>query len=106
MANKYRARKTVIDGITFDSGIEARRNGELKLLERAGLIRNLERQVDFQLDVNGTKVCKMVVDHTYFEGNKRVLEEVKSKPTKTPVYRLKVRILKALYPGIDFREYP
>lgn len=106
MANKYRARKTVVGGIVFDSGLESRRNAELQLLAKAGVIRNLERQVTIPLIVEGVKVCKMIVDHCYFEGNSRVLEEVKSKPTKTPVYRLKVRLLKALFPGIDFREYP
>ena len=106
MANKYRACKTVVDGVVFDSKIEARRNGELKLLERAGKIQRLERQVTYHLNVAGAKICKMIVDHTYFEGNVLVLEEVKSKPTKTPVYRLKKKLLLALHPGIDFREYP
>lgn len=106
MANKFRARKTVVNGITYDSGLEARRAGELALLVKAGTIRQLKRQVVFQLNVNGSKVCKMIVDHVYFEHNKRVLEEVKSGPTKTPAYRLKKKLLLALYPGIDFREYP
>lgn len=39
---KYHNRKTVIDGITFDSAKEARRYMELKLLERAGEISNLQ----------------------------------------------------------------
>jgi hypothetical protein len=104
--NKFRAKKTALNGLIFDSQLEARRFGELSLMQKAGAIRNLERQVPFQLSVNSVKVCKMIVDHVFFEGNTRVLEETKSKPTKTPVYRLKVRLLKAIYPGIVFREYP
>lgn len=46
---KYRAKKTTVDGITFDSKKEAARYGELKLLEKAGKIRNLELQKRFEL---------------------------------------------------------
>ncbi|MDD3747626.1 MAG: DUF1064 domain-containing protein, partial [Anaerostipes sp.] len=42
--SKYGARKTVIDGITFDSKREAKRYQELKLLEQAGEISYLELQ--------------------------------------------------------------
>lgn len=104
--NKFRAQKTTVAGVTYDSGLEARRGSELALLQKAGVIRNLERQVVFELNVNGQKICKMIVDHVFFEGNCRVLEEVKSGPTKTPAYRLKKKLLLALHPGIVFREYP
>lgn len=46
---KYNAKKTIVDGITFDSKQEAARYRELKLLERAGKIRNLELQKRFEL---------------------------------------------------------
>lgn len=46
---KYGNRKTTIDGITFDSRKEARRYAELSLLERAGIIQKLRRQVKFEL---------------------------------------------------------
>lgn len=49
MRSKYGARKTVIDGITFDSKKEANRYRELILLERAGEICNLRLQVPFEL---------------------------------------------------------
>ncbi|MBS6476088.1 MAG: DUF1064 domain-containing protein, partial [Clostridiales bacterium] len=44
---KYRSKKTTVDGITFDSRREAARWQELKLLERAGSITELERQVSY-----------------------------------------------------------
>lgn len=46
---RIESRKTVVDGITFDSAAEARRYGELKMLERAGQIRNLKLQPEFRL---------------------------------------------------------
>lgn len=104
--NKFHAKKTVFEGITFDSGLECRRYQQLRLLEKGGIIRQLERQLPFVLTVNGTKIGKMIIDHGWFENNARVLEETKAPPTRTSTYRLKKRILLALNPGIDFREYP
>ena len=49
MRNKYNARKTVIDGHTFDSRREADRYCQLRLLERAGEIHGLELQKEFEL---------------------------------------------------------
>ena len=57
MRNKFNAIKTTIEGITFDSKREARRWQELKLLERAGEIERLERQVPFSLVVEGQKIA-------------------------------------------------
>lgn len=49
MRNKYYAKKVTQDGHTFDSKHEAERYSELKLLERAGQIENLQLQVPFVL---------------------------------------------------------
>ena len=46
---KYKNTKTIVDGITFDSKKEAKRWTELKLLESAGVISDLRRQVRFEL---------------------------------------------------------
>ena len=48
-ASKYRAVKTTIDGITFDSKKEAAEYGRLKLLEQAGVISDLELQPRFEI---------------------------------------------------------
>lgn len=101
---KFKAKPTVVAGIRFDSQKEAARFQELQLLERGKVIRQLERQPKFDLSVNGTKVCTYIADFAYFENNARVIEDVKSEPTKTPVYRLKRKMLLAQYPGIDHRE--
>ena len=92
---KYRNIKTQIDGITFDSKKEAKRYSELKILQSANAIDNLELQPEFQLYVNGTKVCKYVADFRYFNiaTQEWIVEDVKSPASKTPVYRLKKKIL-------------
>lgn len=56
------------------------------------------------MNVNGVKICTYFADFAYFEQNARVVEDAKSTATKTPVYRLKRKLLLALYPGIDHRE--
>ena len=59
--NKYRNKKVIYDGLKFDSQREADRYCELKLLQRAGKIKNLACQVPFSLippqygDVNGKR---------------------------------------------------
>jgi hypothetical protein len=50
--NKYHARKTELDGYIFDSKAEARRYSELKLLEVAGKISNLQLQPKYPIVVN------------------------------------------------------
>lgn len=46
---KYHAKKTTVDGITFDSRLEAERFQQLRLLEQAGEISGLMLQVEFQI---------------------------------------------------------
>ncbi len=95
--NKFGAIRTEAHGITFDSKKESKRYGDLLLLEKAGVIQNLERQVKFQMIVNGVNCGFWKADHVYFEGNKRVVEDVKSDGTRTATYRLKKRIIEAIY---------
>jgi len=104
MYSKYRAIKTTIDGITFDSKKEAIRYQELKLLERCNKITDLKRQVPFVLipkNTNGSAV-KYIADFTYKrKSGIEVVEDVKG--VKTPVYRLKKRLMKEVH-GIDIYE--
>lgn len=95
--------RTEVDGIKFDSRAEARRYNELKLLDRAGEIEHLGLQPKFDLTVNGHLVCRYIADFSYWSRGYRVIEDVKSKATKTPQYRIKVKLLKALT-GIEVRE--
>lgn len=100
---KYGNIKTVVDGERFDSKKEAERWCVLKLLERAGHIANLRRQVRFPMEVNGQFICAYVADFTYDRGG-LVVEDVKSPATRNePTYRLKKKLLKALH-GLDVAE--
>jgi hypothetical protein len=101
---KYRNKKTVIDGISFDSSKEARRYQELLLLERTGVIQNLRRQVRFPLSVNGQLICTYIADAVYTENGHEVVEDTKSPITrKLPVFRIKSKLMRAIH-GIAIRE--
>lgn len=92
--NKYNARKTLIDGIMFDSAAEAHRYKELKLLERAGEICNIRVQVPFIFLLHGKKMFTYSADFVYRNKNQLfVVEDVKG--VKTPVYRLKKKLIEA-----------
>lgn len=102
--SKYRARKTEIDGIVFDSAKEARRYLDLKLLERCGEIKGLELQVRYELlPKNGReRAVHYVADFRYEEHGKLVVEDVKG--VRTREYILKRKMFKYRYPEIEFRE--
>mgnify|MGYP001568290174 CR=1 FL=1 len=100
-ANKYNARITVVDNIKFDSAKEAQRYGELKLMERAKVISNLELQVLFNLVVNGELICGYQADFCYDENGKQVVEDVKG--FRTREYVIKRRLMKAVL-GITIKE--
>ena len=106
---KYRNQPTHIDGLRFDSRKEGRRYGELKLLAQAGEIQGLEVHPVFKLFAHGPDGPvggrRYTADFRYREGNKDVVEDVKSEPTKrTEAYRLRRWLFLANYPHIDFRE--
>jgi hypothetical protein len=80
--NKYGARKTVVDGLKFDSAAEAKRWEHLKILQRLGEIELLRRQCQFPLYVGDWLIGLYVADFVYFRAGKRVVEDVKGKATE------------------------
>jgi hypothetical protein len=103
-ASKFRNRKTTLDGETFDSAKEAKRWTELKMLEAAGEIRSLRRQVTFPLEVNGRVVARYIADAVYERDGRIVVEDTKSPVTrKLPVYRLKYKLMQACH-GVEIHE--
>lgn len=92
--NKYGNRK--ING--FDSVREYNRWNELKLLERAGKIQGLERQVPFELiptqrDENGKVVFRAITYHadfTYWQNGKFIVEDAKGFKTKEYIMKAKL----------------
>lgn len=91
--NKYHARKVVIDGITFASGLEGRRYRMLKLMERAGEITDLRLQVTYNLEVNGIKIGKYIADFVYLLNGVDVIEDAKGK--QTDIFKLKFKFMAA-----------
>lgn len=99
--NKYGAVRTMLDGIRFDSKREADRYAQLRLLEVAGHITNLQHQVPYDLHaLGGVQVARYVADFVYRDERTQrlVVEDVKG--VKTPVFRLKAKWLKAEH-GIE-----
>lgn len=101
--HKYRAQRTeCAGGHSHPSKAEARRCDQLRLLERAGEIMRLEREVPYDFIVNGTKVFTYRADFRYFTDLGCVVEDVKG--FATPVYKLKKKLLEAQYPGLKIVE--
>ena len=121
---KYHSKKTVIDGITFDSKREAERYSELKLLERCGAISNLELQKVYELipaqyemyeryGKNGQRLkdgkkcieksCIYKADFVYIdnETGQQVVEDVKGFRTKE--YKIKKKLMLYIH-GIKIKE--
>ena len=115
--SKYGSRKITRNGITFDSAKEARRYGELLLLERAGAIANLQMQVKFvlipaQYETTYTKTgkekqkciereCSYIADFVYYENGKKVVEDTKGFKTKD--YIIKRKLMLYVH-GIEIKE--
>jgi hypothetical protein len=99
--SKYHAKKTTVDGITFDSRREADRYLVLKSMEEDGIIEDLRRQVRYELvpafDVDGRHYRPVfyVADFVYVENGREVVEDVKG--MMTDVYRLKSKLFARRY---------
>ena len=112
---KYGNTATEENGIRFGSKLEARRFRELLQMEQAGEIWDLHLQEEFVLkpaytlpDGSRSRAIKYVADFTYRRrtaggGEERVVEDTKSRPTKTPVYRMKKKLMESVH-GIIIQE--
>lgn len=108
--SKYYSKKITINGETFDSRKEHRRFCELSLLQRAGAITDLQRQVEFVLipaqrepDIIGVRggvkkgktlefAVKYVADFVYRENGKTVVEDTKGFKTKDYIIKRKLML--------------
>lgn len=107
--NKYKAQKITVDGKTYASLKEAHRHCELVMLQKAGIITELQEQVVFELipkqyDESGKlleRACKYIADFVYTENGKTVVEDAKG--LKTEVYKIKRKLMLFRY-GIRIRE--
>lgn len=119
--SKYGNKKVEVDGIVFDSKREAERYQELSLLEKAGVIRDLQRQVKYILipaqrepDIIGKrggrkpgklieKECAYYADFTYFDRDKQETIVEDTKGMRTTEYIIKRKLMLHVY-GIRIRE--
>lgn len=95
-----------IDNIRFGSMKEAKRYQDLKLLQMAGEISQLDAQkcnLRFDLRVNGLLVCRYEADFRYFDVKQGEWVTEDSKGFKTAAYRIKRKLMKAVH-GIEIRE--
>lgn len=116
--SKYHSRKVEVDGEVFDSVKEYRRYCELSLMERAGAITDLERQVKFVLlpaqyapvfdaktkkwkDKCIERECSYYADFVYKENGEKVVEDTKG--FRTPEYRVKKKMMLYIH-GIQIKE--
>jgi len=96
---KYRAKKQVVDGITFASRAEARRYIELNFLQQVGDVSGLKLQVPFVLApavlIRGANrkspALRYVADFVYMRDGARVIEDVKG--AMTQAYRIKRHLM-------------
>jgi hypothetical protein len=91
--SKYGNKRVQTEDGWFDSQAEHRRWCELKLMERAGKIKNLRRQVDFELipAIGGFRKIIYRADFVYEEDGREVVEDRKG--FRDRVYRLKCRLM-------------
>lgn len=109
--SKYGAKKTVFQGITFDSQKEAQRYAELRLLERGKVISDLQLQVKFDLipvqkDADGKvieRAVTYVADFTYTDKRtgEFIVEDTKGMKTKEYILKRKMMLY---FHGIRIRE--
>lgn len=114
------SKKVMIDGFIFDSKLEARRYGELKILEKARNISGLIIHPVWKIDINGVHICDYEADFKYYKEPAGmtvviVVEDVKDFrlgkdgkikfSTMTAGYRLKKKLMAATH-GINVIEWP
>jgi len=92
-----------MDGIVFASKKEMKRYAELKLLQRAGEVSDLELQPEFRVSINGNHYCTYTADFAYTQKDERIVEELKSTGTaKDAAYRLRKKAAELFY-GIKIK---
>lgn len=97
----------------FDSKKEARRFDELMLLQRAGVIKDLLCQPEYELQpsfkCNGKTIRAIAYRGDFYyvevETDQKVVEDVKSPATRTALFEVKMKIMLYRYPETEFRVY-
>ena len=93
-----------VGGIRFASKKEALHYLDLLFLEKADQLRDLELQPKFALVVNNKKICSYVADFQYVDCESGKTIVVDTKGHKTPEYKIKSKLFRALYPELEHLE--
>ena len=107
--SKYYSKKIVIDGIKFDSKKEGEYYQKLKILEKKGLVKDLELQKEYILQdsfkINGKTRRKIAyrADFSYVSTEDGRLHVVDVKGFRTDLYKLKKKLFEYKY-GIEIEE--
>ncbi len=105
MRNKFNAKKQIYKGMKFDSKKELTRYLVLEQMQKNNYISELELHPMIPLIVNGIKIGRYTADFKYKNNNGEVIiEDVKSKITKTRDYILRKKILATYRPPIFIKE--
>jgi hypothetical protein len=105
--NKFGARKTrCVSDHLHASAMEARRCDDLTRKEAAGEIRELTQQPVFPIEINGSQVCKVILDHSYkmADSGLEIIEDTKGRDN--PMSRLKRKLVEACYPDVVVTLFP
>lgn len=100
---RIRVNRIELDGIVFDSEVEARRYGILTNDVRSGRITDLRLQVPYEFHEGGRLCFTYIADFVYVENGAEVVEDVKG--MRLDVYILKKKLIEARY-GITITEWP
>ena len=101
--NKYHAKSTIYDGVSYHSKFEAAYAESLDLALKAGDIKSWERQVKLELKVNDMLIANYYLDFIvhHNDGSREFTE---TKGFETPEWQMKWRILEATFD--QFKEHP
>ena len=98
--NKYNAKKTEFMGFKFDSKWEAERYGQLSSMSLAGIVKDLQRQIKYDIVINDQKICRYIADFVYILVNEdgseeKIVEDAKG--VQTTDFIIKKKLMKAIY---------
>lgn len=97
--SKYKNKKVLIDGMTFDSMKEGGVYHKLKLMKNAGEVLDFQCQVEMPFKLNGKKMFRYIADFEVIwkNGNTEIWDVKSSFTKKNPVYRLKKKLIEEQY---------
>lgn len=101
--SKFKNRRCTFDGYNFDSEFERDRYQSLKFAQQTKVITELIVKPKYTLIVNNITIGNYTPDFQYVKNGELIVEDVKCKATCTTDYKLRKKLMKALF-NIDVIE--